>query len=292
MSTESDFGGLVAQIQNWLGSFPKAESYVLLVRDEAGNSLVRAGQGFDELVPLLKALVAESASKRTAWLATTQGHFQSCLCVPVYEQPELQSGLLVLASQEAKAFVSQDVDRINLLTRGFGERLARCRPAPVQNVPTSRRPHVAVGFLLALAVLFLFALIPRPARRSPVPPKLAEKNVTVRTAGPEQLARTLLQEASRGNSQRFYAQCSQRFRTRWSPDRFEKSFSAWSSTPGNRWELDYREVAVGEQDEKKALLHIRAAERLGKQPIWRWTMLKEDNGWRLDSMDEGPFTLH
>ncbi|MBI3926557.1 MAG: GAF domain-containing protein [Armatimonadetes bacterium] len=268
--------------------------------------------GLDPDDPIVKATMADSSRGNSA------------ICVPLKSPSGRVIGLLYGDHHQTEAFRARQMQLILAYAREMEARLfpgppsePRPRPPRVHRQPgagapdsgpeaTENKPRrilpvfrppvlparpvsvlIPVGLILAAVWVFVGTLMGshRTERRPPAGIRVVH---TIQNADPMIIARTFLRQVQLRRFGEAWQLLSPDLQKKLPAASFASQAEAWLADSTNRWELGYRTVSETARRETTILVQVDPPQKLKGLPVWRWTLQRSPDGWRIVQMEGAP----
>jgi hypothetical protein len=190
--------------------------------------------------------------------------------------------VLCLLAREPAGFGYADLAEVESLAA----EMAAADSGPAR--PAAERTLLVAAFSLALALAVAVVGVAAGAlRRTPPPPPRPSGNVTtLQTAPPEQVAYSFLRMMATREGAQAYQVLSVGLRKRMSQAEFQQRVTTFMSSQTHRWDLQFRTARLEEAGSRSARVAIEPRRDL--RGTWRWQLVREEQGWKLDALEGGP----
>lgn len=228
--------------------------------------------------------------------AVVANGLRSILCVPFGKEGDKRKGILYVDSRkEPGLFSYEDLAHVDELgTRLAAEELtpSPCRKpeAESEDRRAATRPLLGAAATALLAVLWLLGglLFQKPAevttRKTPGDP-------TVTSDNPMAIAGSFAGLLKRKEADGAYHFLSPALQETLPVGDFQRRVETYLQDERNNWDIQKRRLFLESREGDVALVTVEPAEMVRGGRAWRWTLIKTDQGWKLDRLESGPIAL-
>lgn len=286
-----------------LSRFPDGQIARIFLRATYTSSMrqVWASEGAPEVVGMdgeriigtvekrQRSVLVYDAAKDSLLRGVEVRRFQSCLCVPVFDEYKFLVGLLFVASERASAFSADDRLEVERLARE-SSKLSPTEPGQKPPPPADASggtfellmsTPVKLGAILLLIFLTLAAIGPAKIADAP-PPQTERVELT-----PAETVAKFAQHLRVGEFAVAWQMMHPSLQERASQNAFVSEFQNWSSEPRNQRSLLSRRMPVVKVEGERATATFHKPEGAQGESDWIWELSRDKLGWSITSL-KGP----
>jgi len=190
--------------------------------------------------------------------------------------------VLCLVGDESGVFAHADLAELQKLA---GEVSVEASPPAPEWSAADRALAYAASSLALAALLGLAGVTWAGTHRTPRPVQISTPQLpTVVTAEPQQIATNFLQAVGSRRFGEAHSLLSAARRRELSADELGRRLEAWLGVEEHRWDLQYRRAQPAGEGAVEVL------PRADLKGVWRWTLVREEQGWKLDGFEGGPLS--
>lgn len=222
-----------------------------------------------------QAAIVMDAQKDERFLNMPPAPFRSALCCPVQT-----IGLLLVEDRNSpRAFTFEQLQSWAVRANQLAESL-RPPPAPARDLT---KPLGFVGLAVALFGLPMVLGGPAPGLKSQSKvPVISRQQASAAT-----VAESYLAGLRSGNLNGSYRLLSTPLQEKLSEPRFIRQIQSWLAASDRAWGLKYRQIKVVRAGPSQCRVEVVPLGQASRQEPWIWDLVKEEDGWRLNSPPGG-----